>query len=344
MATISVCMIVKNEAKILSRCLDSLSGLYDELIIVDTGSTDNTVDIAHHYTDKVFSYEWDGNFSNARNFAISHATCEYIYSADADEILEGINQEKFAALKKCIDPEIDIVQMYYGNQLDKGTVYNFDKELRPKLFKRVRPIKFIEPIHETLNVDPIIFDSDIVITHKPASEHASRDLSSFKKIIDSGEVLSKRLSHFLMRELYLASDIDIMQDFEEYLTGVIQGEDSDNEQILEACTILSGFYRAKGDDIRMFDNALKVVAMESNSEVCLELGYHYYHRNMFEDAIIWFYNAYHECTPILSVHSGTTHPLQGLIDCYTELGMSDVAGQYQEMLEDCKRNNPYEEM
>ena len=86
MATISVCMIVKNEEKVLAGCLDSLEGLWEELIIVDTGSTDATKEIAKKYTDKVYDFTWTGNFSDARNFSFSKASCEYIYSADADEV------------------------------------------------------------------------------------------------------------------------------------------------------------------------------------------------------------------------------------------------------------------
>ena len=66
--TVSVCMIVKNEEKVLARCLDSLKGLYEELIIVDTGSTDSTKEIAAGYTGKIYDFAWTGSFSDARNF------------------------------------------------------------------------------------------------------------------------------------------------------------------------------------------------------------------------------------------------------------------------------------
>ena len=171
--TISVCMIVKNEEKVLARCLDSLEGLYDELIIVDTGSSDSTKSIAAGYTDKIFDFEWINDFSAARNFAFSKATMEYIYSADADEVLDEENRLRFKILKENLLPEIEIVQMKYGNQLENGTVYNFDEEYRPKLFKRVRTFTWIEPVHETVRLDPVVFDSEIVITHKPLSNHAS---------------------------------------------------------------------------------------------------------------------------------------------------------------------------
>ena len=80
MATVSLCMIVKNEEKILARCLDSMAGLMDEIIIVDTGSTDATKEIAARYTDKVYDFTWVYDFAAARNFAFSLASMEYVYS------------------------------------------------------------------------------------------------------------------------------------------------------------------------------------------------------------------------------------------------------------------------
>ncbi len=129
-------MIVKNEERILGRCLDSLNGLADEIIIVDTGSTDATKRIAAGYTDRIYDFAWTGDFSEARNFAFSKAKMEYIYSADADEELDEENRAAFLRMKEVLLPEIEIVQMYYVNQLANGTIYNYDKELRPKLFKR----------------------------------------------------------------------------------------------------------------------------------------------------------------------------------------------------------------
>lgn len=115
MISITLCMIVKNEQSILERCLISYAGTYDELIIVDTGSTDSTKDIAHKYTDKVYDYKWCDDFAAARNYAFSLASCDYIFSADADEILDERNNQALKDLKSMLLPEIDIVQMYYVN-------------------------------------------------------------------------------------------------------------------------------------------------------------------------------------------------------------------------------------
>lgn len=336
MITISVCMIVKNEAQILGRCLDSLEGIWDELIIVDTGSEDNTKEIAKKYTDKVYDFEWVSDFSKARNFAIEHATCDYIYSADADEILEGDNREKFLTLKSVMDSEVDVVQMYYGNQLENGTVYNFDKELRPKLFKRIRPVRFIEPIHETLNLDPVIFDSDIVITHKPTSQHASRDIASFKKIIASGEKLSKRLQSFFARELYMQGTTCDLNDCADYLTAVTLSPESTEEQVVEACVLLARHHRLNGDYTDMFDNVVKVIAMGSNSEICDELGDYYMELGRYDEASIWYYNAWHETEPILSIKAAGEIPLSNLIRIFEISGDKDSVEFYRSQLAECE--------
>lgn len=85
--TISLAMIVKNEASRLGSCLESVKALVDEIIIVDTGSTDSTLQVARQYTNKVYLYEWQGDFSAARNFAIAQATGDWLLSLDADETL-----------------------------------------------------------------------------------------------------------------------------------------------------------------------------------------------------------------------------------------------------------------
>ena len=78
MNTLSICLIVKDEEEVLSRCLDSIKGIADEIIIFDTGSVDQTPAIAKKYTDNVYLFMWCDDFSAARNFSFSKATCDFI--------------------------------------------------------------------------------------------------------------------------------------------------------------------------------------------------------------------------------------------------------------------------
>ena len=150
MITISLCMIVKNEEEVLERCLNSLKGLMDEIIIVDTGSTDSTKEIAARYTDKIYDFSWCDDFAAARNFSFSKATQEYIYAPDADEVLDDTNRRRFMMLKAALLPEIEIVQMKYITPSKFNTVQNSSSEYRPKLFKRLRTFTWINPVHETV--------------------------------------------------------------------------------------------------------------------------------------------------------------------------------------------------
>jgi len=85
MKTVSVCMMVKNEEHNLPRCLKSIKPLADEIIVVDTGSTDKTVEIAESFGAKIYHHPWENDFSKHRNQSISYATSDWILIADADE-------------------------------------------------------------------------------------------------------------------------------------------------------------------------------------------------------------------------------------------------------------------
>ncbi len=86
--TLSACMIVKNEEKFLSQCMESIKDAVDEIIVVDTGSTDRTVEIAKSLGARVYHHPWKNSFSEARNHSLNYATCDWVLQIDADEALE----------------------------------------------------------------------------------------------------------------------------------------------------------------------------------------------------------------------------------------------------------------
>ncbi|MFA5857196.1 MAG: glycosyltransferase [Candidatus Pacearchaeota archaeon] len=207
--SISVCMIVKNEEKYLENCLESIKNLASEIIIVDTGSTDNTKEIAKKYTDKVYEFSWTDNFSDARNFSLSKATKDWILSLDADEIISKQDQEKII---KIISEDITDAFLFnwrdYTNRIglsgwisskddnyiesNVANGYLVSKVLR--LFKRKENHYFEGRIHETVqnsikNAGNKIYDSDIVIHHYG---NLDKEKYSTKKI-EYIELLKKRL-------------------------------------------------------------------------------------------------------------------------------------------------------
>lgn len=83
----SICIITKNEEKRIDRCLKALSALNEEIVIVDTGSTDRTREIASQYTDRIYNFTWIDDFSAARNYSISMASNDWVLIIDSDEYL-----------------------------------------------------------------------------------------------------------------------------------------------------------------------------------------------------------------------------------------------------------------
>ena len=328
MISISLCMIVKNEEKVLERCLTPLKDLMDEIIIVDTGSKDRTKEIAARFTDKIYDFEWTGNFSDARNFSFSKATKDYIYCADADEVMDAENVHKFAILKKGLLPEIEIVQMYYCNQLSYNTIYNYDKELRPKLYKRLRTFHWINPIHEAVRLEPVVYDSDIEIIHRPESYHASRDLAAFQRMCKDKMYFSKKLHNLYAKELFIAGEDEHFINAIPFFAESVNDPERDAEEILEASCVLSHAYHLQHDTPSFYKYALKNVACDSCSEICYELGCYYEESGDLNEAIIWFYNAAFETLPILNIHYGGDYPLSKLAACYQALGEIEKAKDY----------------
>ncbi|MCR4690192.1 MAG: glycosyltransferase family 2 protein [Lachnospiraceae bacterium] len=289
MITISLCMIVKNEEKTLSRCLDCVADLMDEIIIVDTGSTDSTKSIAKKYTDKIYDFKWNGSFADARNFSFSKATCQYIYSADADEVIDQENHDKFALLKKGLLPEIDIVQMLYCNQMEYNTVYNYDRELRPKLYKRLRNFVWQNPIHEAVRLQPVIYDSEIEIIHKPTGFHASRDLLAFEKMHADGLYMDTRLHTLYAKELLISGEKSNLLRAIPFFEGSVQDEKRSLDSRLEAYCVLARAYHLKPDIPKFFKYALRAVTLDTEgcAEICLELAVYFHNIKDYGEEQIW---------------------------------------------------------
>jgi glycosyltransferase involved in cell wall biosynthesis len=99
---------VKNEQENLQRCLASVEEVFDEIIVVDTGSTDRTKEIARELGAKVFDFEWVDSFAAARNEALSHATGDYAFWLDADDVVEPVERVKLLALLRGLSEPPDV--------------------------------------------------------------------------------------------------------------------------------------------------------------------------------------------------------------------------------------------
>lgn len=144
LATISLCMIVKNEEKHLASCLESANGVVDEIIIADTGSTDRTVEIARSFTPNIFSIEWEGDFAAARNHSLARATGDWILVLDADEVLEHWPVHEVRELLTITAAGGFVIPIV--NVMDKGDRLLHGAVMR--LFRRDRDVRFRGIVHE----------------------------------------------------------------------------------------------------------------------------------------------------------------------------------------------------
>ncbi len=327
MPTISLCMIVKNEEDILGRCLSSVADLMDEIIIVDTGSTDETKTIAAMFTDKIYDFPWVDDFSLARNFAFHKATCDYIYSADADEVLDEENHQRFANLKAALVSDVEIVQMWYVEQ-GTQTVLNAKREYRPKLYKRLRTFTWVDPIHETVRTDPVVFDSDVEILHMPVGNHSQRDFRIFELSYETEGRLSKKLYSMYARELYKWGKTDDLAKGKKIFLEVMENETLDDELFLDICTVIARADRLLGNLSGFMKYAMKVVVSKPNAEICREMGDFYFDKQDFAEASLWYYNAVTEAESTLDVMVKGKATMVALSDCYEKLGQGDLAAHY----------------
>ena len=165
MPNLTLSMIVKNEEKHLSRCLSSVKDVVDEIVVVDTGSTDKTLEIAESFGAKIFHFEWIDDFSAARNFALSKSNGDWILYLDADEEL---NSDCIPELKNYLTGEPSGI---YCTIKSNGSITTSRSVIRyPRLFPNDVRIKFAGKVHEqiieSLNENKIpVIDSDIEIIH-----------------------------------------------------------------------------------------------------------------------------------------------------------------------------------
>lgn len=145
---LSVCVIARNEARFLPGCLESVRDWADEIIVVDTGSTDNTMDVARRMGARVYSEEWRSDFSLARNAAISRATGDWILSLDADERLDYINGSRLRRVLGEAPPERDAFQLRIvsaADRIDSGVEL---VHFYPRVFRRHPAIRYKGALHE----------------------------------------------------------------------------------------------------------------------------------------------------------------------------------------------------
>lgn len=193
--SLSICMIVKNEEKYIDNCLKSMTPLIEngiaEFVIVDTGSTDKTIEICRKYTDNIYYFEWQDNFSMARNYSISKAHGEYIFIQDADQCVDNNSINDLVNLFNSKDyRSYNTIYIKLRNYLNKNLNEYSDLQF-PLIFKNDENFKYIGAVHnQPVFSEPIKF-TDIQINHFGYIMDERKRLAKFNR---TATILKKELS------------------------------------------------------------------------------------------------------------------------------------------------------
>jgi len=238
--SVSLALIVKNEESCLEKCLSSFQPVVDEIIVVDTGSTDRTKEIARKFTDKIYDFPWIDDFSAARNFSFDKCTCDFIWWEDADDRLYPEDAEKFKALDLS-DKEIIICNYEYCHDENGQSILTVPRE---RILKRSLGLRWKEPIHEYLELNGKLFISDISTHHFKKAGTSERNLKVLERIVKKPGCISRNL-YYLGRE-YL--DFGKIEEGIKYLNLFIDAKDGFWEDVYAAHYRLAEVYMGRDEE------------------------------------------------------------------------------------------------
>lgn len=315
-------MIVKDEETNLKRCLNSVSGLFDEIIIVDTGSKDKTQEVAISFDAKIFQFQWVDDFSAARNFSFSKATCDYIMWLDADDILTPENYNKIIKLKPTLSADVYLAFYdYFQDDEGKSAVMC----VRERIIKR-GCTHWEHPIHEAMLTPAYlsIINTDIIITHKRGQQDINKDRNRNIRILEKAIKSypnDQRLLYYFAKEL--ATEGKHEQAIEMF---VKYYEKPDfHENMVNGYLYMANAYLNLGRINEGMQCCINGITLDPRfAEFYSTIGQVYYSRQDWENAAHWFEVASRLPLPETS---GTVLPEyyqwipnDGLCMCYSKIG------------------------
>jgi glycosyltransferase involved in cell wall biosynthesis len=290
--TVSVALIVKNETRSLARCLNSIAGHVDEIVIVDTGSTDDTKAIARRYTERVFDFEWQQDFAAARQFAFDRATSDWVFWLDADDVVR--DAEKIKPLVESAPPDVD--GFYWLYECDRDSWGNVVCEFwRERCVRNNGAFRWQGRIHEVLvEQRPCVLQRSPAVTvehHRDNSltpQKLRRNLDILEKeyeaVLESKQTPSPRLLFYLAGEYTSAGDCQkALTFYQRYL----HCSSWDDERYL-AQTRMAQLYRRQGrydQAINADLQALKICPHWPNAY--FGLAETYYYKNDWHRVVHW---------------------------------------------------------
>lgn len=341
---ISLCMIVKDEESVLSRLLDSVKSGVDEIVIVDTGSTDATKEIAARYTDKIFDFVWTDDFAAARNFSFSKATCEYAMWLDADDYVDSENLERLMKLRKQLaENPVDGVYCRYDVAFDeKGnpTYYFF----RERILKMSTSPVWVGCVHECIVPGKNVEFSDFTVKHLRSDKpRGKRNLDIYQKNISKGLQLDARNLFYYGRELF---NHKLYLEAEAVLKKMIYSDEGWFVNKIEACKVLADCYTVMKNEQKALEILYKSFDFgPPRASVLCKIGHIFRAQKKWEQAIFWYSNAlncknYSYLGDFESPDTRGITPLIYLTQCYYFCGNTEKSLECHKAAADINPDDP----
>jgi predicted SAM-dependent methyltransferase len=325
--TLSLAMIVRDSSSFLEKCLTSCHDLFDEIVIIDTGSKDSTKEIAYKYTDKVFDFEWIDDFAAARNYSFSKCTSDFICWLDDDDVILTKDKEKFKNLDLS-DKEIVILKYEYSH--DEFGVVECSLE-RERIVKRSLGLVWQKAIHEYLPLNGKVSREDISIHHFKKHGSSERNLRILEKIVEKDT--DPRNFYYLGKEYAdFGKTEEAITALEKFVSMNAWWED-----IFLAYQVIAKCYLSLKNENKFFENIFKSIQMEPRrAEPYYELGEFYANKSDWSRAIHYFEECLNvkRASELMSTYYPqyyTWKPALQLVICYNNIGNVQKAYEYNEL-------------
>jgi O-antigen biosynthesis protein len=295
-------MITKNEESFLEQCLNSIKDLVDEIIIVDTGSTDKTKEIAAKFTEKIYDFTWVDDFSKARNESLKYATSDWILVLDADEV---ISPKDHQLIKKIIEEQLvagyTLIQRNYTNNsssmglvLNKKDVSECENYLGwipsgiVRLFINHPQIRFYGEVHELVENSIKKLGKEIVLVNIPVHHYGEKrgEDNSKRKLLFYQRLSKKKIvSNPGNAKAYFELGVQQKQlrDFSLAEQSFTKSLELDSEQIIPLLNL--AIVQQKQDKLDLaVENYNQVLQKKENADAYFGLGFCYFKKNDLENS------------------------------------------------------------
>jgi len=306
-------MIVKNEEESLPDCLASAAPYVDEIVVVDTGSRDRTVEIAESFGAQVRHFEWVDDFAAARNESLRHATGEWVLQLDADERLNllgcptGLRE---AAAAPGVDAYVVMIRCHHGAESSEacyGVNHNY------RFFRRLPGIRYEKPVHESVDHSlrrcrAATANAGFVIDHYGYDVDASDLNRKLERNLAILERTAEKDPHDPFVLYYLANTYEALDRTGESLDVLKRGLELEGTPDILQAMLLNAMSRSHlfaGDYGKTIETSIRSLDIEPNQNTaCYYLGVAYYNQRMYDLAIPCLISCYEYCR--LSAERKTT--------------------------------------